>query len=53
MSLLVIFEILGLFLNILTADGKYSLGKSDDLWQPIEMQLCNKQKTSSEFFLYF
>ena len=35
MSLLVISEILGLFVNTLAADDKYSLRKSENLPQPI------------------
>ena len=34
-SLLVISKILGLFVNTLTADDKYSLTKRDNLMQPI------------------
>ena len=44
MFLLVICKILGLFLNTLTTDGKYSLLNRDSLKQPIQMQLSNKQK---------
>ena len=49
MSLLVISKILGLFVNILTADDKYSLRNSKNLRQPITMQLFKKQI----FFLNF
>ena len=38
MSLLVICEILGLFVNTLTADDKYSVRNSDTLWLAIEIQ---------------
>ena len=44
MYLLVVSEILGLFVNTLAADDKYSLPNSENLWQPIEMQLSKKQK---------
>ena len=44
MSLLVIYEILQLFVNTLTADGKYSLRNSDNLMQLIQMELYEKQK---------
>ena len=44
MSLLVICEILQLFVNTLTADGKYSLRNSDNLMQLIQMELYEKQK---------
>ena len=46
-SLLVISEILGLFADTFTADGKYSLDNKENLPQPIQMQLSNKQKTFS------
>ena len=51
--LLVICNILGLFVNTLTADDKYSLLKKDNLTQTIQMQLSEKQKTFSEFFVHF
>ena len=41
-SLLVTWEILRLFVNILTADDKYSLVDSDNLTQPIQIQLSQK-----------
>ena len=51
-SLLVVSEILRLFVNILTLDDKYSLslslGKSECLMQPIEMQLSQKSKSFSQ-----
>ena len=50
MSLLVIGQILGLFVNTLTPDDKYSLRNSEFLLQTIEMQLSKKQKTFSQFF---
>ena len=37
----------GLFVNTSTADDKYSLLNSDNLTQPIKMQLSRKQKTFS------
>ena len=39
MSLLVIYKILGVFVNTLTLDDKYSLLNSENLRQPIQMQL--------------
>ena len=39
MFLLVISEILGLLVNTLTVDNKYSLSNSENLPQPIQMQL--------------
>ena len=41
---------MGLFVNKLTADDKYSLRNSDNLWQPIQMQL-SKKKIFLNFFL--
>ena len=52
-SLLVIWKISRLFINTLSADGKYSLFNRDNLTQPIQMQLSRKQKTFSEFFCAF
>ena len=37
-SLLFMAEILGLFSNTLTADGKYCLHNADNLPQPVQMQ---------------
>ena len=51
MSLLVTCEILGLFLNTLTADGKYSFCNSSNLPKDIQMQLYKKQ-TFSQFFCW-
>ena len=42
MSLLVISEFLRLFVNTLTADDKYSLRNTENLYQPIQMQLRKK-----------
>ena len=39
-----------MFVNILTADDKYSLLNRDNLRQPIQMQLSQKQK---KFFSQF
>ena len=52
-SLLVICKIFGLFLNTLTADDKYSLLDRDKLFQYLQMQLFQKQKTFSQFLLTF
>ena len=35
------------------ADGKYSLLNRDNLRQPIQMQVSQKQETFSEFFSAF
>ena len=53
MSVLVICEILGLFVNTLTSDGKYSLRKGENLRKPIQMQLSKKQETFLNFLLLF
>ena len=50
-SLLVTHKILGLFVNTLTVNEKHYLLNRDNLTQQIEMQLSEKQKTFSEFFL--
>ena len=42
-----------MFANILTDDDKYSLLKRDNLRQPIQMQLTQKQKKFSEFVSAF
>ena len=47
-------QILGLFLNTLTADDKYFLVNRDNLTQNIQMEWSKKQKNSSPiFFLQF
>ena len=48
MFLSVICEILGFFINTLTADAKYSPRNSENLPQPIQMQLSEKQITFSQ-----
>ena len=53
MFILVISEILGLFLNTLTADNMSLLGNSENLHQPIQMPLSNKQKTFYQFLSPF
>ena len=53
MSLLVLCKILRLFVNTLTADDKYSLLNRDNLTQPIQILLSQKQKTFSQFFSAF
>ena len=50
MSLLVICEILGAFVNTLTNEDKYPLKKCGNLWLTIQMQLPKKRKTCSDFF---
>ena len=51
--LLVICKISRLFPKTLSAYRKYSLLNRDNLTQPIQMQLSQKQKTFSEFFCAF
>ena len=51
--MLVLCKILGLFVNTLTDDDKYSLLYRDNLMQPIQILLPQKQKTFSEFFAAF
>ena len=53
MSALVIYKLLRLFANTLTVDEKHYLLNRDNLTQPIQMQLYQKQKTFSEFFFAF
>ena len=50
MCLLVIGEILGLFINRLTADDMHFLCNSQNLPQPTETQVSKKQKKISRFF---
>ena len=51
--MLVLCNILGLFLNTLSEDDKYILLYNDNLLQPIQILLSQKQKTFSEFFSAF
>ena len=48
-----ICKISRLFPNTLSGDGKYSLFNRDNLTQPIQMQLAQKQKTFCKFFSAF
>ena len=52
-SLLVLCKILRLFVNTLTADDKYSLLNRDNLTQPIQILLSQKEKTFSQFLATF
>ena len=49
-SLYVIWKILSLLVNTVTADDKYSVLYRDNSTQPIQMHLCQKQNIFSEFF---
>ena len=51
--MLVRCKILGLFVNTLTDDGKYSLLYRDNLTQQIQILLSQKPKTFSQFFSGF
>ena len=53
MSMLVLWKILKLFLNTLTDDEKYCLLYRDNLTQPIQILLSQKQQTFSKFFSAF
>ena len=48
-----ICKISRLFPNTLSGDGKYSLFNRDNLTQPIQMQLPQKQKNFFKFFSAF
>ena len=48
-----IHKTLRLFVNTLTLDDKHYLLNRDNLTQPIQIQLSQKQKTFSEFFFAF
>ena len=48
--MLVLSKILGLFVNTLTDDGKYSLLYRDNLTQQIQILLSQKAKTFSQLF---
>ena len=53
MSPLVLGKILGMFYNTLTADGKYPIQYWENLPLAIQMELSDKQKTFSQFFIPF
>ena len=53
MSPLVLAEILRVFVNTLTADGKYPVQECQNLQLPIEMQFSEKRKSFSKFFVPF
>ena len=53
MSPLMLGKILGVFVNTMTADGKYPIQDCENLQLPIEMQLSKKRKTLSQFFVPF
>ena len=47
------YKLVRLFLNTLTADEKHYLLNRDNLTQPIQMQVSQKQKTFSQFLFAF
>ena len=51
--MLVLCKTLRLFVNTLTDDDKYCLLYRDNLTQPIQILLSQKQKTASDFFSAF
>ena len=51
--MLVLCKILRLFVNKITDDNNYCLLYRDNLTQPIQILLSQKQKTLSEFFSAF
>ena len=53
LSLLVISEFLGLFVDTFYPDGKYSFHYSENLQQPIQMQLSKKIKMFYQYFAPF
>ena len=53
MSLLVIVEILGVFVNKLTADNKYPVEDCENLQLTIQRNLSEKRKRFCSFYLHF
>ena len=53
MLLLVIYELLGQFVNTLTADYKYSRWNREKLSEQVPKQTFLKLKTCSRFFIAF
>ena len=53
MLVLVGSEFLGQFIDILTADHKYSPQNRDNLWPQISRQRSQKLNTYSQFFIAF
>ena len=51
--MLVLCKILRLFVNTLTADDKYSLLNRDDLAQPVQILLSQKENTAAKLFFAF
>ena len=53
MCLLVLGEVLGVFVNTLTTNGKYPVQDCKNFQLPIQMQLSRKRNIFSEFFVPF
>ena len=53
MSPLVLGEILGMFVNTLTADGRYPVQGLQNLTVPFQIQLSEKRKTFDQSFVPF
>ena len=53
MSPLVLGKILGVFVKTLTAGDMYPVQGCENLQLPIQMQLSEKRKTFSQFFVPF
>ena len=53
MSPLVLGEILGVFVDKLTADGKYPIEDCENLQLPIQMHISEKGKIFLRFLLHF
>ena len=53
MSALELGKVLGVFVNTLSADDKYSVQYCQNLQLPIQMQLSEKRRRFSEFFVPF
>ena len=51
--MLVLCKMLKLFVNTLIADDKYSLLNRDNLTQPVQILLSQKEKSASHFFFAF
>ena len=52
-SILVLVKVLVVFVNELTADGKYPVQDCENFQLPIQMIFSEKQKTFSKFFVLF
>ena len=53
MSPLVLDEIVGVFLNTLTSDGKYAVEGCENFQLPFQTQLSEKRKTVAQLFVPF